>query len=603
MSMTRLLAAITALGLAACSAPAKHPPGPSPAPLALATADAGVPDAAPPPPPPPHYLVSRAPAPPAQGLVAARLFAFADTQIHHLYGKRTFAQSPFADRMAFEVAIRPAALDDGSDLLLAAVAADYKNHYADHELVFLGDAADLSCEPELSAFLRVFGDAGVDKMLAVTSNHDGFFVGNFTSKDDLDGNLALTDMPHDWTRACSTPDSFFDHRLTKGRAVDKLSSVLPEGPLWASSVAYRGALGPDDYKSTWMYYVRQLGGGSPGAPPVWGVFLDTVDYRGFDLKSAKGAGSAGAVSRLQLRFLDRAMFEASGAAPGQKPVFVVFGHHPMNSLEPDSRRRLQQFFAAHPDVAGYVAAHEHATGERTIYANGRMVPELVIGSTTDAPNTATRIEVRIERGQARLVHEHLHLDRSLCQEVAPMPPTSLGYTGYRIGRDDTPDVDIGFLDKVAFAIGASDLEDQRIRQVIGALLVENELVRSLADLYLLAPIELSEHERAILRAIRVTRYAAGNGRAAIDPYLRGKGVRFEQLSRYERWDDPVVARIVGSAAQGLHRFGPHAALFQSLRKRRESSPEAHRYFLCHAAFAAEAEARRPKRRGNVLYIR
>lgn len=587
--------------LLACSAPPKTGARTEPAKVPLALADAGIPDAAPPP-PPPRYLSSTASSEP-KGVVAARLFAFADTQLHHLYGKRTFAQSPFADRMAFEVAIRPAALDDGSDLLLAAVASDYAHHYADHELLFLGDAADLSCEPELDSFLQVFADAGVRQLHAVTSNHDGFFVGNFTSKDDLDGNLALTDMPHDWTRACSTPNSFFDNRLTKGRAVKKLSELVPQGPLWASSVAYRGALGPDDYKSSWMYYVRQLGGGSVGAPPVWGVFLDTVDYRGFDLKSAQGAGSAGAISRLQLRFLDRAMFEASGTVPGQKPVFVVFGHHPMNSLEPDSRRRLQQFFAAHPDVLGYVAAHEHATGERTIYANGRMVPELVIGSTTDAPNSATRIEVRIDGGKPRLVHEHLRLDRSLCDGIAPMPPTSLGYTGYRIGRDDTPDVDIGFLDKVAFAIGASDLEDQRIRQVIGALLVENELVRSLAELYLSAPIALTERERAVLRAIRVTRYAAGNGRAALDPYLRGKVAPYEQLSRYERWDDPVVAKVVGSAAQGLHRFGPHAALFQSLRKRREYSPETHRYFLCHAAFAAEAEARLPKRRGNVLYIR
>ena len=39
-------------------------------------------------------------------VVAARVFALGDTQLHHMYGKRGFAQSPFADRYAgVEVAI------------------------------------------------------------------------------------------------------------------------------------------------------------------------------------------------------------------------------------------------------------------------------------------------------------------------------------------------------------------------------------------------------------------------------------------------------------------------------------------------------------------
>src|SRR5690606_1923032 len=133
-----------------------------------------------------------------EGIVAARVFAFADSQLHYLLGKRNFAQSPFADRMSFEVAVRPAALDDGADLLLALFLDEHRRFHADHTPVFLGDAADLSCVQELDAFFAVVAGAGLDTLLSVTSNHDGFYAGNFTSRRDLDGHLQLTDMPRDW---------------------------------------------------------------------------------------------------------------------------------------------------------------------------------------------------------------------------------------------------------------------------------------------------------------------------------------------------------------------------------------------------------------------
>jgi hypothetical protein len=555
-------------------------------------------------------------------VVAARLFAFGDSQLRYQYGKRSFAQSPFAERMSFEVAVRPAALDDGSDLLLALFLDEHRARYAGHTLVFLGDAADLSCEQEMDAFTASLSRAGVARLLAVTSNHDGFYAGNFTSRSDVDGDLRVTDMPHDWTRACSEPGRFADRRLTKGRAVKRFHALLPPGPDWATEARFDRD-GPTQFRDSYLYYLRQLGGGDPGAPPVWGVFLDTVDYRGFAFERSRGAGSVGAVSREQLRFLDRAMFEARIAAGAAPVTFVVFGHHPYRTLEPQSRARLASFLDAHPEIAAYVSAHAHQSMERSIaLPGGRALPELIVGSTTDAPQSARLIEIQVGEAQAgkagagkagagkagagvrrAALTRRLVLDAdALCADIAPLPADAIGYTGYRIVRDSTPDLDIGALEKIMFALSVDDLASQRTVQALGAMIMENDLVRAFARLYADAPIRRSAPDQAMLEGILARRYAAGNDVASLRPYLRGDA-RPREATSYSAWHDPVMSRVLAVAEHGLHRFGAHAALFQRLRALRTSDPDVRRYFACHAIHAAEAESRSLRTRGDVLYIR
>ena len=558
----------------------------------------------------PRYL--RAVEPPGEpnqlgdgSVVAARVFVVADTQLHYLYGKRTFAQSPFAERMSFEVAVRPAALDDGSDLLLRAFLDDYAAHYADHSLVFLGDAADLSCQQELEAFIDVLSASGIDELMSVTSNHDGFYAGNFTSKNDLDGTLALTDMPIDWTRACSSPGSYDDHRLTKGRAVARLSALLPVAPGWATATA-SDHHEPSDYRKAHMYYVRQLGGGDPGAPPVWGVFLDTVDYRGFALEKAQGAGTVGSVSHEQLAFLDRAMFEARMSAGETMVTFAVFGHHPFRELDEDSAERVRHFFATHPEVVGYASAHTHLSGERTIELDdGRVIPEIVVGSTTDSPQAARSLEIRVDtaRDQRGWTSRRLELDHAaLCGDVAPMAPDTLGYIGYRILRDGSPELSVSLLDKLEFFTGYDDLGAKRTVQMLGALLMENELVRSWAELYLRAPMPMDAPSRAELEGIVARRYAAGDDFASVRDYLDGSAT--VAVSDYDGWHDPAVAAVIGVAGLGVHRFEDHEATFRALHDARTTNAASHRYFLCHAAHASAAEATQPRKDSDgVIYIR
>jgi hypothetical protein len=581
---------------------------------------AGTPEPRPPRPlPPPGTAWLHEIAPPGGtaeidgGVVAARVFAFADSQLHYLLGKRTFAQSPFAERMSFEVAVRPAALDDGSDLLLALFLDERARRYAGHTPVFLGDAADLSCVQELDAFFDVLDAAGLDRLMAVTSNHDGFYAGNFTSRRDLDGQLAVTDMPNDWTRACALPGRFDDRRLTKGRAVQRFAGRLPPGPAWATHASQPGAGdAPGAFRDAHLYYVRPLGGGDPGAPPVWGVFLDTVDYRGFDLEASQGAGTTGALSAEQMRFLDRAVQTVRENAGASPLTLVVFGHHPYASLERASRTRLLQFLAAHPEIAAYVAAHEHVATERRIdlgrlgkSGQGRSVPELIIGSTTDAPQSAGLLEVQIDprTGRRSVARRRLVLEPGRpCAGVSPLPGDGLGYTAYRIARDGIPSLDIGTLDQILFALGLDDLAAARTQQGLGALLVENELVRAWARLYAGAPVTHAAGDQRALDHVLDHRYAAGRDLAAVWPFLRGQALPPQRDDAWHGWHDPVTAPVLTVAEQGVHRFGAHAEIIMRLRGVRTSTPEAHRYFLCHAAHAAQAEARTSRRRGHVLYI-
>ena len=556
-------------------------------------------------------------APARSQILAARIFAFADSQFHHRPGQRTFAQSPFAERMSFEVAVRPAALDDSSDLLLELFLSAYRARYRDHALVFLGDATDLSCLSEMRAFEAVLQTAGIRSLYPVTSNHDGFYAGNFTARRDLDGDLRLTDMPRDWTRACAVPGSRADRRLTKGRAVDRLYALLPGAEPWATEMA-RGAGGPTDYREAYLYYVRRLSGGRPDAPPVYGVFLDTVDYRGFDFESSRGAGSTGAVSRQQLGFLDRAMFQAAQPlrATGRPVTFILFGHHPFHAMEPATAARLRAFLRRHRDIVAYVAAHTHESMERGIEldptaARGDQrarprIPELIVGSTTDAPQAARVIDVAVDpvSGERSVHTRRLVLDsEAMCAHIAPMAADTTGYTGYRIVRDGTPALSISTIEKLLFVTGLADLARKRALQVVGALLMENELVRSWARLYRDAPVSLTDPQRDALDDILARRYAGGERAADLHPYLQGQMRDARASEPDDAGYDPVIAPILASAERGVHRFASSHRLLAKLAPLRTQSPEARRYFTCHAVYAARAESKRAHQRDNVLYIR
>jgi hypothetical protein len=524
-------------------------------------------------------------------LVRARVFALGDSQFHHLYGKRSFAQSPFADRYeGIEVAIRPAALDDGSDLLLEEFFQEHRAAYAAATLVYMGDAADLSCQQEYDRFFVLAAAAGVNPLLMIASNHDGFYVGNYTQKADANGNLAYTDMPTDWRRACARPGAFDDRILTKAQAVTRVAENLPDAPPWATDFAALDPADPSGYNTAYLTYARPVGDG------VWGLFLDTVDYRDLDLTRSLGAGTVGALSAAQLRSVDQMMLEAALAGAGPRPSFLAFGHHTIAELDPQTRDHLFAFLDGRPEILAYVSAHTHRADEHVHrLPSGRMFTELVVGSTTDfgsegEPPSARLVEVREDpaTGKRGVASARLYLDvDALCGDVPAMQPEDpLGYTAYRLARDDTPDVPTSTAGMLLAWIASNDLKQHRVAQVLGALVVEHRMVRALASLYLNAPGGVAdEAARAELQAVVA--------QVGTRPPLGAP-------TQYELWWDPALFPNVPQEARTLLTFGAERATFEALRATRTATPARRRYFACHAARAAEAEARSPRRVGGVL---
>jgi hypothetical protein len=301
------------------------------------------------------------------------------------------------------------------------------------------------------------------------------------------------------------------------------------------------------------------------------------------------------------------MFDvATAAAAGApRPRWIAFGHHPINQLEPAAQRRLFRFFDVHPEIAGYVSAHTHYSDERSHrLPSGRLLPELVVGSTTDfgggSPQAARLLELRVDGDRAGLASWRLVLDvDELCAGIPPIAANdALGYTSYRLERDDTGDVPTGTWALFWAWLEDDDLRHYRIAQTAGALLVENRLVRALAYLYRNAPAgagEPGEADRAELDALvgRVAGPGMGWG-AAADQKLAG-------LDDYARWWDPVLSPTIPLFAHSLLSFGAERRLFENLRAARVATPERRRWFTCHAARAAEEEARRPRPR-NVTFI-
>ncbi|HKA87231.1 MAG TPA: hypothetical protein VKE22_06165 [Haliangiales bacterium] len=528
----------------------------------------------------------------AYPVVRARVFALGDSQFHHLYGKRSFAQSPFADRyQGIEVAIRPAALDDGSDLLLEAFLDEHRAAYAASTLVYMGDAADLSCQDEYDRFFALAAAAGIEPLLMVASNHDGFYVGNYTQKADANGNLAYTDMPTDWRRACARPGTFDDRILTKAQAVTRIAENLPDGPLWATDFAAFDPTDPSGYRTAYLTYARPIG------DAVWGLFLDTVDYRDLELTRTLGAGTVGALSAAQLNGVDKMMLEvALAAGAGLRPSFVAFGHHTIAELDAGTRDHLFAFLDGRPEILAYVSAHTHRPDEHLHrLPSGRMFPELVVGSTTDfgsegEPPSARLVEVREDpaTGRRGVASTRLYLDvDALCGDVVAVDPEDpLAYTAYRLARDDTPDVPTSTAGLLLAWIASSDLKQHRVAQLLGALVVEHRMVRALASLYLNAPGGVDDEA----------------ARAELVAVVSQVGTRppLSAPTQYELWWDPALFPAVPEAARTLLSFGAERATFESLRATRTTTPARRRYFACHAARAAEAEARSPRRVGGVL---
>jgi hypothetical protein len=146
---------------------------------------------------------------------------------------------------------------------------------------------------------------------------------------------------------------------------------------------------------------------------VLGIFYDTADTHASDYGIA---GLWGSFSADQAQHI-RALVEAARANEGYKdPLFVLFGHHPLDEMAPPSKDRLRDLIGwldrdgaekpdplIEPHVIGVINAHTHLAQRSTQCIANRRLRELVVSSTIDPPQEAAWIEIGTDaRGRAAL---------------------------------------------------------------------------------------------------------------------------------------------------------------------------------------------------------
>jgi hypothetical protein len=318
------------------------------------------------------------------------LFLVADTQLHELRGRPFHGQLALMDAFV-PVALRPVELDLLSSSTFrhfAALYADLRAARPGMLWAALGDMTDLACEGELRRFGPLFAAMGPPGTFAglAPGNHDSTFTGNFI-------------WHPAWDDACAATD-----RLTKARAnalfAEQLGPLLDpqEGRLVPvdrtelGGLVWKGALASVSRLGTTTHRQAQHG--------VIGVFFDTADANDFtELHFSSGiAGAEGQLSRSQIAAVEDALAELR-QGPYRDPLYVLFFHHPVSTLNRVSRRNLAAFIARLEQdrpgarVLALVAAHTHLSRSDRLCLAGRVRRELVVGSTIDPPQEAAVLTI------------------------------------------------------------------------------------------------------------------------------------------------------------------------------------------------------------------
>lgn len=329
----------------------------------------------------------------AHGPLAAdvSLFLVSDWQVHDLAGERFPGQLSVADAIN-RTASRPVALNVLTEASVAHFGATYRalagRRPADRPMrwAHLGDLADLSCRGELARVRRMMAAFGLETLAGVAfGNHEMSFTGTFH-------------WSPFWDTACPTG------RMEKDTATAALEEFLRPpvqkagGDLARLEGTFFAPRGGSLVTVTPLGTTRHAG----KERGVIAVFLDTTDGRAFDNGIP---GSFGAISGDQLDRA-RALIAAERArdTPYHDPLYVLFSHHPSADLVGPSRDRLADFVAeldgrppgnieADPRVLALVAGHAHGASAHRRCLGGRVVRELVIGSTLDPPQQAAILEI------------------------------------------------------------------------------------------------------------------------------------------------------------------------------------------------------------------
>lgn len=344
------------------------------------------------------------------------MFMISDSQLHELGGKRFPGQMEVSDALV-SVALRPVELD----MLSAATVLRYRQAYgelaekrADAGLspplwAHLGDFADLSCYGEMSRALQLLAGFAPSGRLAgvAPGNHDRSFTGNFFWSPFWDG-------------ACAAPPA--EAGLLHGRLEKEGSDLMLQAGL-SSQLTLGGdmqrlssAARPSRFVegASALVSVSPLGSVQHEGLPrgVLGIFYDSSDTHASDFGIA---GLWGSFSAQQSRRILELVDAARQREGYRDPLFVLFGHHPLDEMAAPSRERLEKMIAQldrggagpgdliPPHVIGVVTAHTHLAQRLRHCVAKRQLRELVLSSTIDPPQEAAWIEIGTDRrGRAAL---------------------------------------------------------------------------------------------------------------------------------------------------------------------------------------------------------
>jgi hypothetical protein len=347
------------------------------------------------------------------------MFLVADSQVHELGGERFPGQTELADLLV-PSAVRPVELDMLGMASVAQLQRAFEDVVRDAHgrpvfWAHLGDFADLSCTGELRRAVDMFKTfartkpleadlsttlAHQEPMLAgiAPGNHDMSFTGNFFWS------------PY-WTNACKS--SRADKRASNGliqELLDPTGGVLVE----QARVSW-------PHRSRWWRWLAGTSGPVTVTPlgtilhhdrprSVVAIFVDTGDDATTDFGIAGLFGTYSGDQDDRLRQLVKQLTLVKQPKI-EDPLWLVFAHHPLGEMTGPSRDRLEATLAwldgdplgtapkrsaaqePRPRVLAVVAAHTHRSETHRLCVARRVVREIVVGSTIDAPQQGAVLEI------------------------------------------------------------------------------------------------------------------------------------------------------------------------------------------------------------------